>query len=245
MTIDSKNLDPGSLERIVPEELVTGEATGSETLRLHFERYKFASENLTLGGVLDIACGVGYGTALLAENPSVTRALGVDISSAAVEYASRRYANDRVSFLCAGATEFLPRRQFDNVVCLETIEHVDDPSGLFAHLISLLVPGGRLIASVPVTPSVDANPHHKTNFSRKSFLRLGDINALKYLTSLHQFQPFSPVAIATKSEARSASLRSNLAAFYFRNPSHLALRLWSTMRDGFVNKYITAVWEKS
>ena len=187
---------------------------------------------------------MGYGTALLAKHPSITSALGVDLDEASIAYAHDRYFSDRVAFSSANALEFRPENRFNNVVALETIEHVDDPSRLFTHLISLLEPGGHFIASVPVTPSVDANPHHKTNFSKKSFLRFGQVNTLNYLTSLHQVQPFSAVAIATKSEARSASLRSNLGAFYFRNPSHFALRLWSIMRDGFVNKYITVVWEK-
>src|SRR5205085_6827077 len=113
----------------------------------------------------------------------------------------------------------------------------------FVHVVSLLQPGGRLVASVPVTPSVDANPHHKSNFSKKTFLRMGTDLGLRYVTSKDQVQPFSAKAIATKKEARAAGLRRNLGLFYLRNPSHFALRLWSTMRDGFVNKYITVVWE--
>lgn len=244
MAESSNGIDPLSMERIVPDELAGNEATGAETLRLHIERYQFAFQNMVSGAVLDIACGVGYGTALLAKHPSITSALGVDLDEASVAYARDRYSSNRVAFSSANALEFRPENRFNNVVSLETIEHVEDPSRLFVHLVSLVEPGGRLIASVPVTPSVDANPHHKTNFSQKGFLRLGEMNALKYLTSLHQVQPFSPVAIATRSEARSASLRSNLPAFYFRNPSHLALRLWSIVRDGFVNKYSTVVWEK-
>jgi SAM-dependent methyltransferase len=237
-------LDPGSLERILPDELASDEATGSETLRLHLERYEFARQNLVPGTLLDLACGVGYGTSLLAEDPRITRAVGVDISGAAVEYATRRYGSERVSYLCSAALAFLPGGQFDNIVSLETIEHVDDPKALFAHLVSLLAPGGRLIASVPVTPSVDANPHHKSNFSLKSFARMGDRFSLKYVTRLGQVQPFKPLAVMLKTEARTANLRRGLLSFYMLHPSHLALRIWSTLRHGFVNEYATLVWEK-
>jgi SAM-dependent methyltransferase len=238
MTSRSKKPDPVSLERIVPDELTSGEATGSETLRLHLDRYKFASNNLVPGTVLDIACGVGYGAAMLANNAVVTRAVGVDLSSATEEYAVRRYATDRVSFLCSGAAEFHPGQQFANVVSLETIEHVDDPQQ-FTHLMSLLSPGGRLIASVPVTPCMDANPHHKTNFSTKSSRKMGADHSLEYITSMQQIQPFNPVAVATGREARSADLRHDVPLFHLRNPSHLGLRLWSTLRNGFENKYLT------
>jgi SAM-dependent methyltransferase len=237
-------LDAASLERILPDELSADEATGSETLRLHLERYEFARQNLVPGTLLDLACGVGYGTSLLAEDPRITSAVGVDISGAAVEYATRRYGSERVSYLCSAALEFLPGGRFDNIVSLETIEHVDDPKALFAHLVSLLAPGGRLIASVPVTPSVDANPHHKSNFSIKSFAGMGSRFSLRYITRLGQVQPFNPLAVMMKTEARTANLRRGLPSFYMQHPSHFALRMWSTLRHGFVNKYATLVWEK-
>ena len=73
MNQSGSSLDPLSLERIVPGELAADEATGAETLRLHMERYQFASENLVSGSVLDIACGVGYGTARVARPAPVRR----------------------------------------------------------------------------------------------------------------------------------------------------------------------------
>jgi 2-polyprenyl-3-methyl-5-hydroxy-6-metoxy-1,4-benzoquinol methylase len=244
MKLSNDHVNPLSMERIVPDELSLDETTGAETLRLHLERYQFAQQHLVRGSVLDIACGVGYGTVLLAEDPQVTNALGVDISASSVQYALRRYGSERVSYICSEALLFLPGRQFENIVSLETIEHVDDPNALFSHLVSLLAPQGRLIASVPVTPSVDANPHHKSNFSLKTFMRMGEEFSLKYVASLKQFQPFSPVAVGMKREARTSGLRRNLVLFYIRNPSHLLLRLWSTLRNGFANKYLTVVWEK-
>ena len=244
MSSTHPRIDYTSLERIVPDEARADEATGSDTLRLHVERYEFARQHLVPGSALDIACGVGYGTALLSQNPHTTRALGVDVAASAVEYATRRYASERVSFVCADALSFSPPQPFDNVVSLETIEHVADPRGLFAHLASLLAPGGRLTASVPVTPSVDANPHHQSNFSTRSFRSMGDAFPLKYLASLYQVQPYSPLAMALRRETRATGLRRNLALFYLENPSHFFLRLGSILRDGFVNKYVTVVWEK-
>jgi hypothetical protein len=122
---------------------------------------------------------------------------------------------------------------------------VEDPQQLFEHLVSLLAPAGRFIASVPVTPSVDANPHHKTNFSARSFRKMGTEHSLAYVGSMQQIQRFNPVAVATGKETRSASLRQNLPLFYLRNPSHLGLRLWSIVWNGFVNKYLTVVWQRT
>ncbi|PYV73104.1 MAG: hypothetical protein DMG96_24250, partial [Acidobacteria bacterium] len=110
------SVDPNSLERIVPDELQSDETTGLETLQLHLDRYRFAKDNLIPGSVLDIACGVGYGTALLSNSPLVTNAIGVDISSPAIQYATQRYAQPRVNFVRSDALKFQPAYHFENIV---------------------------------------------------------------------------------------------------------------------------------
>src|SRR4051794_13496591 len=94
-----------SLERLVPSELLQEDSTGQETLRLHLARYQFAASHVSGGRVLDCACGVGYGSRLLAreapENPVV---IGVDIDADAITYAKEFYQADRVSFICADGT---------------------------------------------------------------------------------------------------------------------------------------------
>jgi SAM-dependent methyltransferase len=244
MTKTNSLLASSSLERIIPKELTQAETTGGETLRLHVERYEFAKKNLVPGAVLDLACGVGYGTALLAGSSSVRQATGVDISAEAVGYATKHYGSERAVFCCSPALEFKPQGGFDNVVSLETIEHVDDPHLFFAHLVLLLKTGGRLIASVPVTPSVDANPHHKSNFTAKKFMEMGDEFSLKRIQTFSQIQPYSPSAILLRRERRTENLRGSIPQFYLRHPSHFFQRICSLLRDGFANKYLTVVWEK-
>jgi len=238
-------LDPTSLERIVPSEIRTQGSTASDTLELHMQRYHFAKKHLVPGTLLDMACGVGYGTAILTlENPAITHATGVDICEAAVDHARANYLSPTVYFQCSDALAFSPGCRFNNVVSLETVEHVEDPKRLFARLVELLLPGGRLISSVPVTPSVDANPHHRTNFTVPSFQALASAHSLRLIDRMDQVQPFNPLALARKTEPRAASMRQNMIGFYRQNPSHFFLRIWSTMTDGFKNKYVTLVWEK-
>jgi 2-polyprenyl-3-methyl-5-hydroxy-6-metoxy-1,4-benzoquinol methylase len=236
--------EASSLERLIPLELNAEEATGSETLKFHLDRYEFAVKHLVPGTVLDIACGVGYGTVLLAGSPHVTKVVGVDVSGEAIRYAQEHYRHERVSYVSSSAEDFKPGEAFDNIVSLETIEHLDHPNEFFSRLVALLKPQGRLITSAPITPSVDANPHHKSNFSPRTFARLGTSHALRRLDSLKQIQPYSAVAMVTRREKRAADLRRSIPLFYLRNPSHLFLRFWSILRDGFVNKYLTIVWEK-
>ena len=92
--ITTQSPSPISLERLVPDDLDRNDATGTETLDLHLARYRFAQRFVAGGRVLDCACGVGYGSALLAQaEQSPAEVLGVDIDPAAVGYATRRYSS--------------------------------------------------------------------------------------------------------------------------------------------------------
>jgi SAM-dependent methyltransferase len=233
------------LERIVPDLVRHNEATADESLRLHLERYEFAKLHLLPGAVLDLACGSGYGTAILAQAEGINTAIGVDISELAIAYAKKRYGSHQVTFACSSATEFRPGTLFETVVSLETIEHVPDPQAVLRHLVSLLAPNGRLIVSAPITPSVDANPHHVTNFSEQTLVRLGRESSLIELDRLYQVQPYKLLAVLKRSEERMHSLRRNLPVFYLSHPQHLALRIASTLRYGLVNRYLTVAWKKN
>src|SRR5688572_12068038 len=94
-----KMLGNSSLERIVPSELRPGEVSGVETLALHVARYDFAARFVQPGRLLDIACGSGYGTALLADAHRAVQCIGVDINERAIEHATRTYARPNVRYV--------------------------------------------------------------------------------------------------------------------------------------------------
>jgi SAM-dependent methyltransferase len=236
-------LDSASLERLVPDELRPGDVTGQEALRISLERYRFAARHVRPGRLLDIACGVGYGTRFLTDRVEpLTAALGVDLSEDTVSYANERYANDRTAFLARDAMQFDDTEGFDTIVSIETIEHLPDPEGFVELLGGLLRPGGHLVGSVPITPSVDANPHHLHDFTDRSFRRLVGRNGLEVLDTLVQDQPFGLRAVLTRSEARLEGMRRNLPVWYLRHPGALLRRVGSTLRHGFVNRYLTVAW---
>lgn len=238
-----------TLERLVPDALAPGDATGLATLDLHVERYRFAAGRLRPGRVLDLACGVGYGSAILAEQPGV-EVLGVDLSEHAVAYAREKarqhHRAPRLAFRVAEALAFEDAQGFDAIVSLETLEHVADPGRLIERFAALLRPGGTLIASVPTTPSTDLNPHHLHDFSARSFRRLVARRApdLREVAALEQVQRVSPLAVLRRSEPRLRDRRGALPAYYLRHPAALARRIASTLRHGFTNHYLTLVWQK-
>lgn len=238
------SVDRDTLERLVPDALAAEGATGRDTLALHLQRYEFAASRARPGRLLDLACGVGYGTRLLSERcAQLESALGVDLCEEAVAYATQRYGDARTRFACADGAGFSDAQGFDTIVSLETVEHVEDPRAFLAQLVRLLRPGGVLVASVPTTPSVDINPHHRHDFTARSFRALAAPHGLIERAQLEQVQPVALLPLLRRDEARLSTMRRGLAGWYVSHPGSLARRAWSTLRHGLCNHYLTVAWQ--
>ena len=107
-------------------------------------------ERLPLEGnetVLDVGCGTGRLTALLADRLPRGRVLALDRDPGMIEQARRHLApfGDRVELLVGDAVA-LPARGVDAVFSTATFHWVTDHDALFASVRAALRPGGRLIA---------------------------------------------------------------------------------------------------
>ena len=234
---------PHTLERLVPEQIGLSEITGARSLQLHLERYEFAASRSRPGRLLDLACGAGFGTRLLTDRcDGVTEALGVDISSEAIAYARERYGNERTHFIADDAMSFKDAKGFDTIISLETIEHLQDPRSFVARLTRLLRPNGVLVASAPITPTVDVDPYHLHDFTKRSFHDLFRGNELAEIDSQLQVQRIDIVSLLRRKEARMADVRRNLPLYYLARPGALMRRLWSTAFNGLTVKYLTVAW---
>ncbi|WP_354320380.1 glycosyltransferase [Pseudacidovorax sp. 1753] len=129
-------------ERYMPTE-------GGELRYEHMHRYAWAAQYAAGRAVLDIACGEGYGSALLAAHArSVT---GVDVSEDAVAHAHVAYADIPNLKFRQGSADAIPfeSSHFDMVVSFETIEHLSTQREMIAEIRRVLKPDGVLIISSP------------------------------------------------------------------------------------------------
>lgn len=129
-------------ERYVPAE-------SGEIRYEHLHRYGWATAAIEGLVVLDVACGEGYGSAMLAAKAA--HVVGVDVSQEAVLHAREAYgAVGNLDFL-QGSAAALPMASgsVDAVVSFETIEHLAEQEEMMAELARVLKPDGFLILSSP------------------------------------------------------------------------------------------------
>ncbi len=97
--------------------------------------------------VLDIACGYGYGTKMLAKHCS--EIYGADIDRNIIEYNRKNNGSSNIKYHVEDVTTLsYDDNEFDAVTSMETLEHVDAPK-YFEELYRVLKPGGILILSTP------------------------------------------------------------------------------------------------
>jgi 2-polyprenyl-3-methyl-5-hydroxy-6-metoxy-1,4-benzoquinol methylase len=136
----------------------------------HLDRYRFAAAYADGRHVADIACGTGYGSALLANEGHAMHVTGVDIDAEATAYAESTYGNEVVAFFCASADQTgLGTEAFDLIASFETIEHVPDDLALLREMARLLKKGGQLVISTPNEWDCAGHPHHRRTYDRERF----------------------------------------------------------------------------
>lgn len=114
----------------------------------HMHRYIVARQLARGKVVLDIACGEGYGAAMLAETAALVH--GVDIAADVIEHAEKKYQRSNVIFHVGSCARIpIADRSIDLVVSFETIEHHNQHEEMLAEIKRVLRPDGVLLLSSP------------------------------------------------------------------------------------------------
>lgn len=156
----------------------------------HIARYQFAKD-LCKGRVLDIACGVGYGSEyLLHENKKTRELVGIDINPESIQYAKEHYNYPNTNYFVDDClNENLPDKygNFDTITSFETIEHFHGDHKFVQNLYNLLKDDGTLIISTPFGRGKDqpcSTPYHVFQYTEEEFLDL--LKPFGSVTMYHQ-----------------------------------------------------------
>jgi ubiquinone/menaquinone biosynthesis C-methylase UbiE len=208
---------PFTGERFVP-------GTPGEIWIEHWHRYHFAARWAAGRRVLDVACGEGYGSALLARH--AREVTGVDVSAAAVAHARKAYA-DRANarFVEASCVELpFADASFDLAVSFETLEHITGQERFLGELARVLAPGGVLLLSSPDKREYSDKRDFANEFHVKELYR-EELAALvaRHFPAIDWYGQKATFYSIIAPEAPAAAVA--LAEVDEQDPSHAASRL--------------------
>ena len=136
----------------VPPLALTGERTLPDVpeenywFARHLVVYEWIAARVEGLRVVDMACGEGYGSDVMAR-AGAAEVVGVDANPEAHEHARLRYSAPNLRFVRTMVETF--DEPCDTVVFLQTIEHVQDPGAVLARFRELVGPGGLVFVSTP------------------------------------------------------------------------------------------------
>jgi SAM-dependent methyltransferase len=165
----------------VPPLQLTGERTLPDVpeenywFRRHLVVYEWIASRVGGRRVVDLACGEGYGSAVLAR--AAVSVVGVDANPEAFEHARLKYSGPKLRF--ERTMIELWDGDADCVVFLQTIEHVQDPDAVLERIRELIGRDGVAYVSTPnvltLAPEGEprsGNPWHIKEYRAEEFRAL-------------------------------------------------------------------------
>ena len=215
-------------ERIVPG------AVDDDLLNEHISRYRFASTFAAGKRCLDAGCGLGYGTALLAEFARST--IGVDIDPGTVVVARKNHCLSGLTFSVSDVCHLpFAAESFDLTVSFEVVEHLADWKRFLAEIARVTAQDGIALVSTPnrnyyaeSRGTSGPNPFHVHEFDYVEFVAaMRDV--FRYVKAIGQnavpaisfFGEEDPAISETFRD--SSAVRVADAQFYLAICSHTAL----------------------
>jgi 2-polyprenyl-3-methyl-5-hydroxy-6-metoxy-1,4-benzoquinol methylase len=227
---------PSMTERVYPDEMDNSREIQKIIKDVFLRRYGLARDWLRehFGNrelkILDIACGSGFGSAILSV---LGQTIGVDIDSESIEYAKTHYQNGRVKFLTGNADDpaFLDSLgHFDAVVSSGTIEHLSDPISFLSWIKKTLNSGGICVLAFPSTFTMDwAAPYHKRDIKPAQALKMFSACGFKIKRQLiegHRLRMRDLRLETRENPELPVPPLKQWIAYYLGHPHHLAIRVY-------------------
>jgi ubiquinone/menaquinone biosynthesis C-methylase UbiE len=123
--------------------------------------YEYALPIISGKKVLDVGCGLAYGTSLMAGSAfSIT---GIDYDESTVSDNRKRYSDIKNLEFIQSAIPPLPfaDNSFDVITAFQFIEHIEKRKEFLRESLRVLKPGGKILVTTPnVKKSLARNPFH-------------------------------------------------------------------------------------
>ena len=139
-------------------------------INAHIDRFYFFAPFCIGKKVLDLGCGFGYGTKIVAQFAQSVVAIDPDRNE--IGYAMEHHRAHNISYRCEMIQD-LNDREFEVSICTEVLEHVppQDADSLLKSLAERMRPGGLSIFTTPCQTYTQKtnNPHHVIEYSLADF----------------------------------------------------------------------------
>lgn len=138
--------------------------TLDEIRKDHLNRYIFASKYITKPNAIltDAACGVGYGSYVLAQNINTKTVQSLDISNDALNHAKQYFNDKKIDFKIKNLEDesLEDLQKADYFISFETIEHLPTPEKYIEKISKAIKDDGLFIGSTPnetIMPFIQQN----------------------------------------------------------------------------------------
>lgn len=193
---------PDTGERMLP----VGERETSVVFARHKFTYEYCKAYAQGKNVLDVGCGTGYGSRILAE--CATSVLGIDRDPAAIAYCRAHQTAPNLSYAVGDATRLTFDRQFDVCLSFQVIEHLENPRAFLEELRRFTVPDGRVLLTTPNSlVGLEGKPDNPFHISEMTYEQFRDLVASVFTT-----WEIVGIGYATKSRLRQLVFDSPLYA---------------------------------
>ncbi len=202
----------------------------------HVQRYELVSTYVPANArILDIACGSGFGSHLLAEKGfDVT---GADLSQETVNACESGFKHPSLRFIQADATALpFANQHFDAIVSFETIEHTTQYKKVLEEFKRVLKPQGIILISTPnikvnSPDGIVRNPYHTQEWNYEELSTLLSEAYSKIQLYGQEYQRYK-----NKNGIRSHLARITERFFYLRGVRKLPLKLQNLFIQALIQK---------
>lgn len=200
------------------ERLSLSEDTAYDPMEaaIHVGRYSILKDFCEGKTVLDIACGEGYGSAIIAKEWGAKEVIGVDISEEAINSAKSNFGGyDNLIFLQSSVyelTNIIKNKKFDIIVSLETIEHLELPEVFLEIINNHKKQNSLIVISCPndnlyYPTEMERNPFHFKKYTENDFYEMAEkaLGKAAYKLRGAPLKGYANISINTGLDQKAAS----------------------------------------